>query len=162
MTSALAPARGFTKAPFSVGANPDYDGHLALGARAPKEPGLWGAETGTLERQPVHINPRRPDSIAECGASDAALTGIVVRAPQGVAAGGRFWRRLGATEAPWSSCLREMPRASRLPLHRRGTRRHRILTWIRESRVAGGKEMTFGRSLQRHLEHFGLPAVFTE
>ena len=33
-----------------------------------------------------------------------------------------------------------------------------MLSWIREPRVAGGQEMTYGRSLQR----FGLPTVFTE
>ena len=37
-----------------------------------------------------------------------------------------------------------------------------MLSWIREPRVAGGQEMTFGRSLQRHLSHFDLPTVFTE
>jgi len=30
------------------------------------------------------------------------------------------------------------------------------------TRVAGEQEMTNGRSLQRHLYHFGLPTVFTE
>jgi hypothetical protein len=37
-----------------------------------------------------------------------------------------------------------------------------VLSWIREPRVAGGQEMTFGRSLQRHLKHFDLPTEFTE
>ena len=37
-----------------------------------------------------------------------------------------------------------------------------MLSWIREPRVAGGQEMTYGRSLQRHLNHFDLPTVFTE
>ena len=37
-----------------------------------------------------------------------------------------------------------------------------MLSWIREPRVAGGQEMTYGRSLQRHLYHFGLPTVFIE
>ena len=32
-------------------------------------------------------------------------------------------------------------------------------SWIREPRVVGGQEMTFGRSLQRHLGHFGHPTV---
>jgi len=37
------------------------------------------------------------------------------------------------------------------------------LSWIREPRVAGGQEMTYGRSLQRHLNHFfDLPTVLTE
>ena len=31
-----------------------------------------------------------------------------------------------------------------------------------EPRVAGGQEMTYGRSLQRHLAHFNLPTAFTE
>ena len=37
-----------------------------------------------------------------------------------------------------------------------------MLPWIREPRVAGGQEMTHGRSPQRHLDHFDLPAEFTE
>ena len=37
-----------------------------------------------------------------------------------------------------------------------------MLSWIREPRVAGGQEMTYGRSLQRHLNHFDLPTKFTE
>jgi len=37
-----------------------------------------------------------------------------------------------------------------------------VLRCVREPRVAGGQEMTYGRSLQRHLYHFGLPTVFTE
>ena len=34
--------------------------------------------------------------------------------------------------------------------------------WTREPRVAGGQEMTYSRSPQRHLNHFGLPTKFTE
>ena len=37
-----------------------------------------------------------------------------------------------------------------------------MLSWIQEPRVAGGQEMTYGRSLQRHPNHFDLPTVFTE
>ena len=37
-----------------------------------------------------------------------------------------------------------------------------VLPWIRKPRVASGQEMTYGRSLQRHLNHFDLPTVFTE
>ena len=37
-----------------------------------------------------------------------------------------------------------------------------MLPWIREPRVAGGQEMTYGRSLQRHLNHFDLLTGFTE
>ncbi len=44
---------------------------------------------------------------------------------------------------------------SRLP-------KHFVLLWIPERRVAGGQEMTYGRSLQRHLAHFSLPAAFTD
>ena len=36
------------------------------------------------------------------------------------------------------------------------------LSWIPGPRVAGGQEMTYGRSLQRHLAHFNLPTAFTE
>jgi len=37
-----------------------------------------------------------------------------------------------------------------------------VLSWIREPRVAGGEEVTYGRSLQRHLNHFDLPTALTE
>ena len=37
-----------------------------------------------------------------------------------------------------------------------------MLSWIPEPRVAGGQEMTYGRSLQRNLAHFNLPTAFTE
>ena len=37
-----------------------------------------------------------------------------------------------------------------------------VLSWIRGPRVAGGQEMTHGRSLQRHLSHFDPPAGSTE
>ena len=37
-----------------------------------------------------------------------------------------------------------------------------MLSWIREPRVAGSQEVTYGRSLQRHLNRFGLPAVFAK
>ena len=37
-----------------------------------------------------------------------------------------------------------------------------MLSWIPEPQVAGGQELTYGRSLQRHLAHFNLPAAFTE
>ena len=54
----------------------------------------------------------------------------------------------------WAGHVARMPK-NRLP-------KRIMLSWIREPRVAGGQEMTYGRSLQRHLNHFGLPAVFTE
>ena len=30
-----------------------------------------------------------------------------------------------------------------------------MLSWVPEPRIAGGQEMTYGRSLERHLKHFG-------
>jgi hypothetical protein len=30
-----------------------------------------------------------------------------------------------------------------------------MLPWVMESRIAGGQEMTYGRSLGRYLKHFG-------
>ena len=30
-----------------------------------------------------------------------------------------------------------------------------MLPWVPEPRIAGGQEMTYGRSLERHLKHFG-------
>jgi hypothetical protein len=35
-------------------------------------------------------------------------------------------------------------------------------SWVQELRLSGGQEMNFGRSLSRHLHHFGLPLAFTE
>jgi len=54
----------------------------------------------------------------------------------------------------WAGHVARMPKSS-LP-------KRLMLSWIREPCVVGGQEMTYGRSLQRHLYHFGLPAVFTE
>ena len=31
-----------------------------------------------------------------------------------------------------------------------------MLSWVQEPRIAGGQEMTFGRSLERHLQYVGL------
>jgi len=31
-----------------------------------------------------------------------------------------------------------------------------LLSWVGEPRIAGGQEMTYGRSLERHLKHVGL------
>ena len=47
-------------------------------------------------------------------------------------------------------------------MHKNRLPKRLTLPWIREPRVAGGQEMTYGRSLQRHLDHFDLPTVFTE
>ena len=54
----------------------------------------------------------------------------------------------------WAGHVARMPK-NRLP-------KRLMLSWIREPRVAGGQEMTYGWSLQRHLYHFGLPTAFTE
>ena len=37
-----------------------------------------------------------------------------------------------------------------------------MLSRIPEPRVAGGQEMTYGRSLERRLADFNLPAAFTD
>ena len=31
-----------------------------------------------------------------------------------------------------------------------------MFSWVGEPRIAGGQEMTYGRSLERHLKHVGL------
>jgi hypothetical protein len=31
-----------------------------------------------------------------------------------------------------------------------------MLSWVHEQRIAGDQEMTYGRSLERHLKYFGL------
>eukprot|EP00614_Pseudopedinella_elastica_P038334 CAMPEP_0181268260 /NCGR_PEP_ID=MMETSP1097-20121128/5410_1 /TAXON_ID=35684 /ORGANISM="Pseudopedinella elastica, Strain CCMP716" /LENGTH=269 /DNA_ID=CAMNT_0023367885 /DNA_START=133 /DNA_END=939 /DNA_ORIENTATION=- len=54
----------------------------------------------------------------------------------------------------WAGHVARMPK-SRLP-------KRLLLSWVRTPRVAGGQEITFGRSLERHLEHFDLPTTFTE
>ena len=55
----------------------------------------------------------------------------------------------------WAGHLARMHK-NRLP------KRLIVLSWIPEPRVAGGQEMTYGRSLQRHLAHFQFPTAFTE
>jgi hypothetical protein len=47
-------------------------------------------------------------------------------------------------------------------MHKNRLPKRLMLSWIPEPRVAGGQEMTYGRSLQRHLAHFNLPAAFIE
>jgi hypothetical protein len=47
-------------------------------------------------------------------------------------------------------------------MHKNRLPKRLMLSWIPEPRVAGGQEMTYGRSLQRHLGHFNLPTAFTE
>jgi len=41
------------------------------------------------------------------------------------------------------------PNKSRLP-------KRLMLSWVHEQRIAGDQEMTYGRSLERHLKYFGL------
>ena len=47
-------------------------------------------------------------------------------------------------------------------MHKSRLPKRLMLSWTRGPHVAGGQEMTYGRSLQRHLNNFYLPAVFTE
>ena len=47
-------------------------------------------------------------------------------------------------------------------MHKNRPLKRLMISWIPEPRVAGGQEMTYGRSLQRHLAHFSFPAAFTE
>ena len=54
----------------------------------------------------------------------------------------------------WAGHVARMAK-SRLPLRL-------MLSWVQEPRISGGQEMTFGRSLARHLQHFDLPTSFTE
>ena len=54
----------------------------------------------------------------------------------------------------WVGHVARMPK-SRLP-------KRLMLSWVRAPRVTGGQEMTYGRSLERHLKRFGLPLAYTE
>ena len=54
----------------------------------------------------------------------------------------------------WAGHVARMPK-SRLP-------KRLMLSWVQEPRLSGGQEMNFGRSLSRHLQHFGLPLTFTD
>ena len=63
-------------------------------------------------------------------------------------------RNLASRTLLWAGHVARMSK-NRLP-------KRPMLSWIREPRVAGGQEMTYGRSLQRHLNHFDLPTVATE
>ena len=85
-----------------------YDGTMAVTDRALAELHLWERDAATAGRRPMHEYLRAPDYVLHCDASDSALAGIVVQAPEGAARGSRFWRRLSARESAWSSCLREM------------------------------------------------------
>ena len=52
----------------------------------------------------------------------------------------------------WAGHVARMPK-SRLP-------KRLMLSWVDAPRTSGGQEMTFGRSLERHLKHFGVPTSF--
>ena len=54
----------------------------------------------------------------------------------------------------WAGHVARMPK-SRLP-------KRLLLSWVQEPRVSGGQEMTYGRSLARHLQYFDLPLAFTD
>ena len=54
----------------------------------------------------------------------------------------------------WAGHIARMPK-SRLP-------KLFLLSWVRTPRVTGGQEMTYGRSLECHLQRFDLPTAFTE
>ena len=54
----------------------------------------------------------------------------------------------------WAGHVARMPK-SRHP-------KRLMLLWVQEPRLSGGQEMNFGRSLSRHLQHFGLPLAFTD
>ena len=47
-------------------------------------------------------------------------------------------------------------------MHKNRLPKRLVLSWIPGPRVAGGQEVTYGWSLQRHLAHFNLPAAFTD
>ena len=48
----------------------------------------------------------------------------------------------------WAGHVARMPK-SRLP-------KRLMLSWVHEPRIAGGQEMTYGRTLERLLKYFGL------
>ena len=54
----------------------------------------------------------------------------------------------------WADNVARMPK-SRLP-------KRLLLSRVRTPSVAGSQEMTFGRSLERHLEHSNLPTTFAK
>ena len=47
-------------------------------------------------------------------------------------------------------------------MHKNRLPKRPVFSWVQAPRVSGGQEMTCGRSLQRHLGHYDLPAVFAE
>ena len=54
---------------------------------------------------------------------------------------------LASRTSLWAGNVARMSK-SRLP-------KRLMLSWVHEPRVEGGQEMAFGRSLERHLKHFG-------
>jgi hypothetical protein len=61
---------------------------------------------------------------------------------------------LASRTLPWAGHVARMSK-NRLP-------KRLVLSLTREPCVAGGQEMTYGRSLQHYLNHFDLPTKFTE
>jgi hypothetical protein len=61
---------------------------------------------------------------------------------------------LASTTLRWAGHVARMPK-SRLP-------KRLMLSWVRKARDTGGQEMTYGRSLERHLKRFDLPPDYTD
>ena len=61
---------------------------------------------------------------------------------------------LASRKLLWAGDVARMPKSS-FP-------KRLMFSWIRETRVDGGQEITYGRSFQRRLNHFSLPTVLTE
>ena len=60
---------------------------------------------------------------------------------------------LASTTLRWGGHVAHMPK-SRLP-------KLLMLPWVREPRVTGGQEMSYGRSLERYLKRFDLPLSYS-
>jgi len=114
--------------------------------RGSKQRKFWGVSTARLPKRIREIC-----CVTMCQTFVHRITSEGLQKRIGVFS---FEHYLASRMLLWAGHVARMPK-SRLP-------KRLVLSWIQEPRVAGGQAMTYGRSLQRHLNHFNLPTVLTE
>ena len=115
----------------------EYDRRVALCPKARGELERWLRELDSLKERAMHVHKRKATYVLHCDASDHALGAIVVAGPHGREVGAKFYRRLAAHEAAWSSALRELTgyRDAVVTLARRTPLRGEVVDIVGDSQV---------------------------
>ena len=91
-----------------VAAAGSYSDRAPLTGRALAELERWRTRARQFGEQPMHRHRLHATVVVDCDASDTAVAGIVVKAPDPTWEGRRIRRELSELERPRSSTLREM------------------------------------------------------